>query len=59
METTVFGDNKMFGKDPTKVKCGRCHHEITTRVEDSVTAEGYLFCCCCCLFGSWINSLLV
>ena len=51
--------DKMFGKDPEKVTCGNCNQEITTRVEDSVSKEGYMFAYCCCLFGSWITSLLV
>ena len=64
METKVpmpktMDPDKMFGKEPAQVQCSNCHQLTTTRVEDSVSSEGWMFGICCCLFGSWITSLLV
>ena len=49
----------IFGKDPAQIQCTNCHQQITTRVESSVSSDGWVFACCCCLFGSCLTSLLV
>ena len=49
----------IFGKDPAQIQCTNCHQQITTRVESSVSSDGWVFACCCCLFGSWLTSLMV
>ena len=51
--------DKMFGEEPVQVQCSNCQQMATTRVEASVSSEGWMFGICCCLFGSWITSLLV
>ena len=52
-------DPAMYQKIPVEVQCTNCHQDITTRVEDSVRSDGWVFFLCCCLFGSWLTGLLV
>ena len=49
----------IFGQKRAQIQCSKCHQQITTRVEASVSSGGWMFACCCCLFGSWLTSLLV
>ena len=49
----------IFGQKRAQIQCSKCHQQITTRVEASVSSDGWLFACCCCLFGSSLTSLLV
>ena len=59
MPLNIMVPDKMFGQEPAQVQCSNCHQMASTRVESSVSSEGWMFACCCCLFGSWITSLLV
>ena len=47
-----------FGIDPVVTNCTRCRQTVTTRVDNSIKDNGWLWCILCSLFFSWIIGCL-